>query len=84
MTFPFVFTPHDDTTGKMKKGYFSRYKGRGFSSRIFETIVCHVFFNYYLQYYPTQKHYLTSPFTPLSKSFSNYHIPLSSFNNIFI
>ena len=83
--FPFMFMPHDDTTVKMVKAWFSRYKVHGFFS-LKKTVVHHflqMFLNFLPQYYQTHKHNLTNPLTPLSKSYSNHYPTLNSFDDVF-
>ena len=84
---PFMFKPHDDITYKITKGWFVKIQRTWIFIFKYERIVRHFFkyfFNYSLQYYLTQKHNLINIFYLLSKSYSNHHPTLNSFDNIFI
>ena len=69
--FPFMFTPHDDPTGKMLKGsLFKIHMTWTFIQNLKQPyVILFNFFNYYLLSYPDQNHHLKNTLTPLSKSY---------------
>ena len=42
MPLPFMFTPHEDTTGKIVKGLFFKIQRTWISYKTIEIMVCHV------------------------------------------